>query len=461
MSLSIDWSVLEASGSEATAVRHPAPGDSFPVQWSYVTCEDRRIALLCSRQAGKTQGTRLRARRALAAGRKVLYVAMIRENAVEQFFAPLVQEVRDSGWPLGQHDVNWTYLYLRPPGDGLVHAWSADSRRAVPKGRGYQWDEVVIDEAQSFPDDVLLPLLDHVIIPTLIKRRGTLVVQGTPPDALRGYFVEAWESGKWTRFGWSIFDNPHIPRENVQEAYAARGIGPGHPIWEREVEGRLVADPEAVVYPYDRARNGMTADSVPEELDRSVSVWRTAMGLDLGFRDKSAIAVVAWRREDADRRLYVVHEWEQAELNVDQLAAAVGAAVHRWRPSVVTADHGGHAAQAILKTLSDRLGVDLSLKPGDLVTSTQLLADDFRAGRLRALPTSLVARDAALVTWAEVGGRLLPNARGYHSDVLDALRYAHWGARHWAAKAPKPAPTLDQQRRAWEERKRKAMLRSW
>jgi hypothetical protein len=80
--------------------------------------------------------------------------------------------------------------------------------------------------------------------------------------------------------------------------------------------------------------------------------------------------------------------------------------------------------------------VPLTKKPEDLIVSTQLLADDFRSGRLRAEPTSMVARDAALVIWSEKAGRMIPNASGYHSDVLDALRYAHWGARHWQARAP-------------------------
>jgi hypothetical protein len=52
-----------------------------------------------------------------------------------------------------------------------------------------------------------------------------------------------------------MFDNPHIPRGNVEEAYAARGIGPGHPIWESEVMGRLVYNPANRVYPFERGRN--------------------------------------------------------------------------------------------------------------------------------------------------------------------------------------------------------------
>lgn len=443
------FALLTSMAGAPAALPGPLQANYHPGQWEYVTSEDIRIAVMCGRQWGKTTGNRGRAWRNLTRAKRTLYIHMVRENAEEQFFRPLMTELSEAGWDMGAA-ANYSKLLYRAPNGGKVKAWSADDVRDVRVGRGFQWDEVLLEEAQSFPEDVIAPLMDQVIVPTLFRTGGTIAMTGTPPDVEGGYFIRAIQSGRWRVLGGSIFQNPWIPEENVRAAYAARGIGPGHPIWEREVMGRMVIDPDALAYAFQRDRNTWTT------LKRDAGRWRYSMGLDLGFQDKDAIVVLGWDRDDGDRRLFEVYRWQANHQDVDQLAARVREVVREFRP-VIVGDHGGHGAVKVLETLRNRMGIAINAKPADVMASVGLVNDDLRSGRLMIEQGSPLADELLRVTRTVKNGRTVINQKGFHSDLSEALRYAHHAARHWSARAPKPEPTLDERRRAWEQREQREL----
>lgn len=238
----------------------PLEAESFPQQWGFVKATSIRNVVKCSRQSGKTSAIRLRTRDQLVRGRKSLYIARVRRNVREQYYLPLKDEIARVGLVPERNEADFI---LRLPNGGMSMGMSADDISDIEKGRGYQWDDVVVDETQSFKDEVLEPLIDLILIPTLFKSGGSLSLGGTPPDpdkgdAMNGYFVRVIRKALqdrglddgWKLYEWTIFDNPHIPAANVHQAYKARGIGPGHPIWEAEVMGRLVDNPANRVFPF-------------------------------------------------------------------------------------------------------------------------------------------------------------------------------------------------------------------
>jgi len=246
----------------------PTEADSFPPQWRYITSDAIRNVVKCSRRSGKTEGEIRRGRRFILRGKNVLYIGRVLKNVRHQFWIPFKDAMSRYGVAFKTNEQD---LVLRPEAGGMLMGMSADDTKDIEKGRGYKWDLAMIDETQSFPDDVLEQLIDLILIPTLIDTGGALDLNGTPPDpskgdSMRGYFVRTIRQAEehpssdprkgWRLHSWTMFDNPFIPQENVEEAYAARGVGPGHPIWESEVMGRLVDNPAARVFPYDEARNG-------------------------------------------------------------------------------------------------------------------------------------------------------------------------------------------------------------
>lgn len=246
----------------------PTESDSFPPQWDYITSEALRNLELCSRRSGKTEAKIRRGNRLVVRQKNVLYVGRILKNVRQQFWQPIKDRLTRVGVV---YKTNEQDLVLRREGGGMLMGMSCDDIKDIDKGRGYRWDLVMVDEGQSFPDVVLRALIDYVIIPTLIDTGGMMDIGGTPPDpdkgdATDGLFVDLVRQALkfpstdprkgWRLHHWTMFDNPHIPRANIEEAYASRGIGPGHPVWEAEVMGRLVVNPAKRVFPYEPERNG-------------------------------------------------------------------------------------------------------------------------------------------------------------------------------------------------------------
>lgn len=245
----------------------PVEADSFPPQWAYTTSEAIRNVARCSRRSGKTEGEIRRARRFLVRKKQVLYIGRIMKNVRHQFWIPLKDSLARHGLAYKTNELD---IVLRTESGGMIMGMSADDVKDIEKGRGYRWDLVMIDEAQSFSDAVLEPLIDMILIPTLIDTGGSLDLLGTPPDPSKGelasgYFVRTIREAEanpstdprkgWRLHAWTMFENPHIPRANIQESYAARGIGPGHVIWEAEVLGKLVDNPANRVFPWETDRN--------------------------------------------------------------------------------------------------------------------------------------------------------------------------------------------------------------
>jgi hypothetical protein len=434
------------------AVPEVREADSFPRQWDYVTSPERFCVVVCSRRAGKTDGAIRRASRLLLEkpGARVLYVGSIRRTAKQQFFYPLRSYLEGLG---AKYTPNEQDLTLRLDSGSFVECASCSDSGDVHRLRGYKWDRVFLDEAQSFPDAVIRQLVDEVIMPSLVDRRGGLDLLGTPPPhGPVGYFYEVFSGGQFERHRWTMFDNPFLPAGEAETLSRARGLSPEHPIYKREYLGEFVVDTESLVYEFAAPRNHrVEADLAPSQ------EWRYAMGVDLGFSDRDAIVVLGWRRDDPTHALVEVESWQQNHLDVDQLAAVFVEMYRRWKPQSIIGDTGGHGATKVIKSLQGRLGgaCEIKTKPPSVLDSIALVNDDLRTGRLRVEPGGAIEHDARLTTWAP--GKIKQEvSSAYHSDILDALRYAHWGARHFRGVAPKPAPTFQEEREArWDAEERK------
>lgn len=433
----------------------PSADQSFAQQWEYVTSEARFNAVCCSRRAGKTYGTRLRARMLMATkpGFRGHYVTLIRRNCKKLFWQPLLEELFESGWHFKHND---TDLILTASNGAWLQALSADDMRDLRSIRGDSSDWFAIDECQEPNDDVLEALGTKVAMPMLMDRGGMLDLLGTVPEVEPCYFSDALDSSRWRTFGWDCFANPHMDPALIESTCREAGIGPGHVIYEREILGKRVKDPSKLAYEYDDVRNSYD----PAGVNFEEGPWRHSLGLDLGFQDRDAIIVLAWRRDDPLRRLYQRYAWQENHQDVDMLAKVVAEAIERFRPQYIVGDHGGHGAVKVLKTLEARLHLRIDMKPADVMVSVGLVNDDLRTGRLLLERDSELGSDLGRVqrTVDRATNRIVINKKGYHSDLSEALRYAHHAARHWAAKPPKPEPTINERREAsWlAEQKRQA-----
>lgn len=512
---------IAAGADPVTKARRPAqaptPAGSFPEQWAYVTSPALFNAVCCSRRAGKTVGARLRALYTMHTqpGARVHYVTLIRRNCRKFFWDPLLEDMDALGW---QYEKRETEMILWAENGSWLQAVSCDDMHAVRSIKGDRTNLFIVDEAQENLDDVLRKLIDVAAMPMLTDTGGALDLLGTVPETEPTYFSEALDSPGWARHHWTMFDHDYPdPREvkwrRTQEMLEKRGLpvdvaestgpagelvlAPGprcHPIVQREYFGRRVRDQSNYAYEYEPGRN----DYDPREVNfDDGGPWRHTMGIDLGFSDADAVVVQAWRSDDPTMTLRVRFAWRRNHLDVLTLADVVQAAVRTYRPSVIVGDTGGHGAVKTLESLKSVIKVPIQVKPPDVMTSVALVNDDYRTGRLlhptvdtetrRVVATVHTrtdwddmrkARAVDLLTKGDpaelskevamVGVTVDPrtkkrkiNMAGFHSDLSEANRYAHHGARHWAAKAPKPKPTLTEQRIIANEKRRRAISDPW
>jgi hypothetical protein len=424
-------------------------------QWDYVSAASRFNVVVCSRRAGKSEGAVRRAARVLLStpGARVCYVTLIRRNCRKYFHMPLLNLLRAKHAAVKANEAELTLLL---PNGSYAQAFSCSDASDVETVLGDKWDLAIVDEAQSMRDDVISELVDRALLPSLLDRRGSLDLLGTPPPGGEvGYFWRVFSGGEFVRHRWTLFDNPWIPSNEVQELLDARALTTDHAIYKREFLGQFIVDPDSLVFEYAPGRNDLPAE-LPDPDNREV--WRYAMGLDLGFQDRDAISVLGWRKDDPEHHVYDRWRWQKNHQDVDQLAAVFVEAYKRWHPIAIVGDTGGHGAVKVLKSLEARLGgVQMLPKPTNLLDSIGLTNDELRTGRMLVESKGIIAQDFKLTTW-KAGKRGQEISEAYHSDILAALRYALHAAQHYRGKAAAPPETLDQKRyRVMQERRKQEM----
>ena len=117
----------------------------------------------------------------------------------------------------------------------VIEFWSLDNYNAA-RGRKNDW--AVINEAAAAP--YLLDAWNYVIRPTLADVKGGADF-GTTPKGLNGFFSlwqQAVDDLEWARFHFTTFDNPHIPREEIE---AMRASLPER-VYKQEILAEFVED---------------------------------------------------------------------------------------------------------------------------------------------------------------------------------------------------------------------------
>jgi hypothetical protein len=442
----------------APRARNPVTlADSFAKQWLLIECRERAICVLCSRRAGKTEGLKLRTHKRSdeRAGHRTLYIHHTRLLAKQQFFEPLIESLKAKGV---EFEANQTELWIKLHNGSLVQAVGCDDGKDVGRKLGYRWDDIIIDECQEFADEILTKLVDKTILPTLIDRAGTLTLSGTPPNVEAGLWWTAIHKSAFCQLRWTLLDNPHIERADIESTMALRGfvIDFEHPekndvLIQREIFGLPVIDQSTLLYCYQKGINDW-ALSGPPLVDSKA--WRFAMGVDIGGaregNDKDACVVLGWLNDDPEHTIYERECWEAGGQDSEAFCARVLDTFNRWRPMAsACADTGGAGANKMLEHLAPRLGgLTFTAKPTSVETSLRLLQDEFRSGRFRVNPLGLIARDAKICT----------NPETYHSDIMAACRYAHHGAYHYLNK-PAPPPEDDDARRKRQWLQKQKMLK--
>ena len=420
---------LESRERERKTEGFSAEALCSPAQLLLARSRAKRKVARCSRRAGKTVDEAIilleGAREPPYANQGYITVSL--KNAKRLIWPTLKKynaEFNLGGVP------NETEGALRFPGlpnEPNIYLGGVKDRGEIEKLRGWEGGvkRFVIDEAQSIRTSLLQEVIDDVIEPALLDYDGELIVSGTPGPVKAGYFHDIDIGSKrdsWEHFFWTLLENPFLekksgkrPEQILAELRERRGWTIDHPTYVREYRGLWVNDVDALVFRYDASRNDFV--SLPPRMTY-------VMGVDLGFEDADAIAVLGWAEHDPV--VYVVEETVVRKQSVTELADQVRALYLKYKPIKLVADFGG-LGKKIAEEIRRRHA--LPVEAADKVRKLEhiaLLNDALMSGRLKARATGAFAEDCALVQWDQDARALgtLKVAEDHHSDITDSVLYA-------------------------------------
>lgn len=377
-----------------------------------------------------------------------LYITLSRKNAkrlVWPLFKKLNRDYKLGGEP-NESDLSISY-----PNGSMLYLLGAKDRASIEDFRGMPVKKAYLDESQSFPG-YIAELIDDVLGPALLDHAGSLCLIGTPGPVPSGYFYDLTKNKKWAHHSWSYFDNSRLPylkkgvthHDALKRELDRRGVSMEDPSIQREWFGRWVLDTNSLVFRYTEDKNHYA--TLP------IKTWTYILGVDLGFNDADALALLAWSPEE--KATYLVKEVVTKKQTISDLISQIEELKKTYDISKIVVDTGG-LGKKIAEELSRRYKTGVmaaeKVRKHEYI---ELLNDALRTGTLKAPATSQFAQDCMKVEWdldKSTPDRKVVSDR-FHSDICDAVLYAWRESYSFTYEAPKVKPTYGTP--AWQQEER-------
>lgn len=413
----------------------------FPEQRAVVEDKSPLVLVRTSRRGGKTTAilAKFLDKAKRTPGLAFAYIALTRPSA-EQIAWSIIKDF-DRRYGLG---CRFTESKLRAtlPNGSTITLYGADRKGWASRLLGTKLADAAIDEAAFFSTD-LNELIHEVIGPALADLNGQLYLTSTPGPWLGGVFYEA-DTGKvpgWSCHRWDTFANPHMEaafRRKIDQLIAADPKVVDTPFFRRMYKNEWVTDLTDLVYHYVDERNGIDASEHSPENERRPKA-QYVLGLDLGWHDRTAMAVLAWSPED--KIATIVESFGRAEMELDEAAGAIRIFMEQYPGLVIVGDP---ARKQAFEELRRRYGLPiLQAWKSAKLDWIDLLNSDLATGRLRVVrrDNAELIEEMGKLIWHRRPNGMRAEMPGAPNDFCDATLYAYRYAYHWASPAKqKSAP---------------------
>ena len=258
---------------------------------SKIASDTSRFRVVCTgRRFGKT----------VLAVWEMFGLAVSKADARIAYIAPTYQQARDIAWndlkritlPV-QDSVNESRLEVKvKTKEGGTSFIVLRGWESIDTLRGQSFDLIVLDEVSSYRN--FWENWQEVIRPTLTDRKGEALFISTPKGFNHFYDLYNLErkDNDYKSFHFTTYDNPHIPREEVDKAKAE--------LTEDRFAQEYMADfrkTEGLVYKeFDRKRHVFQQDPNPMDI---VKVFG---GVDFGMTNPATAIEL---KKDTHRRYYI------------------------------------------------------------------------------------------------------------------------------------------------------------
>jgi phage terminase large subunit-like protein len=362
-----------------------------------------------------------------------LYLALTKDSAYNIMW-PVLQEMNET-YKLGATFTGTpnSGLVMNIPNGSRLRLLGADMPNFIKRIKGSKAPGIAVDEAQDFGPHIE-SLVDDVLTPMLVDYEDSwIAVTGTPGPVPQGYFFDLTNNGKYgySVHRWSINDNIYIKNaeEFIQNLIKKKQWDPNHPTLLREWRNQWVLDTEALLINYNKER----ADYV--ELPQGKFTY--IMGIDLGFKDADAIAVVAW--SESSPTTYLVEEVITRKQGITELVEQINHLSNKYSVSKMVIDEGG-LGKKIAEEIRRRH--QIPVQPADKARKMENVAflnDSMRLGTFKARADSKFVQDSYLVRidWEKSTPNRIVVRKEPHSDIIDAVLYAFKESPAYAYEKPK------------------------
>lgn len=380
---------------------------------------------VCSRRSGKTVSCAadLTDTAIKNPGTVSLYITLSRNNAKKIIWPELlkINRLYDLGGVPDNTELSLTFPKYE---NSMIYCSGAKDRTEIEKFRGLPVKKAYVDECQSFRDHIG-SLIDDILAPALMDYAGSLCLIGTPGPIPAGYFHDcSVSSDNWSHHSWTFWNNPFITQKSglshqqlLDRELKRRGVSSDDPTIQREWFGRWVLDSESLLIHYDANKNHF--ENLPEN-----KKWNYILGIDLGFVDADALAVIAW--SESDPATYLIEERVVAKQGISELVQQINELGSRFDISKMVIDEGG-LGKKIAEEIRRRHHVPVqAADKARKMENIALLNDALRSVRFRARRNSRFAQDSYLleIDRDKTTPDKIKVKDTFHSDIIDAVLYA-------------------------------------
>lgn len=409
---------------------------NFTKQNDFINDPSRYISAQCSRRAGKTNGLAYRFHASMEKYPKsqCIYMGLTLDSAKGAMW-PAFEEFNQR-YNLGYEFIESKKTIFHKNGAKLVIV-GADMKNFIKRLKGRKYPGVAIDESQDFGAH-LESLIDDVLTPSIADYKdGWIAITGTPGPVPQGYFFEVTCNKKFgfSHHGWTLFENPNMPKpqEFVDDLIKRKEWTPETPTLKREWLNQWVLDTNSLWVKYDKNINSY--DLLPQG-----HKWSYVMGVDIGFKDADAIAVLAW--SETSPETFLVHEQITRKQGITDLVAQIDTLQKKYDVYKIVMDEGG-LGKKIGEEIRRRFGCPL--EPADKANkqdNVEFLNDDLRLGKFKAKSNSQFAQDSYMVEidWLKSTPKRIQLKTNFHSDIIDAVLYAFRESYGYTHKPEVKAP---------------------
>jgi hypothetical protein len=449
---------------------------------AFVEEQARRVAMLCTRRAGKTFGG-IREMVAFALGKaksRQLYINETRDEAKalawdepdDGILAVLASfglergEKRGDG---GDYWANETELVVRFRNGAIIKLFGADDERQIHKLRGRKWDRCLWDEAQKARH--LQQGIQQVLGASMADFEGQIWITGTPSLDTAGYFFEVTrDDGQpaapgWAVHRWSVIDNPFFGATPEQRWERTAGVAltdngwtEEEPDFRREWLGVWVTTDANFVYPvhavdprkltfapmrmdssgrYDHKRAVL---DLPALRGRNAS-WMYSLGVDFGFNpDPFAVVLGAFSLEHDIA--YEMWSWKKARMDAEEQREEVDY-VFRQVDNLVSIVGDPAGQRALMKGWRERFMIPIEdAEKAEKDTWIDLFGTAIRRGKWKYREGSPLLDEHRHLVWLPIkngkrkehSDRKLLDGRVPGNHCSDAATYQWRHMTNWLAR---------------------------